>query len=259
MRAYRRALVTGASSGIGASIAGELARRGVDLVLVARRRHRLEYLAAKLGGDVDVEVLPADLTDTEQLGQVVDRLSDEREPIDLLVNNAGFGTSGFFPQLPVADEEREIVLDVVVPVRLTHAALDGMLRRSRGGVLNVSSLAGFVVSPSSATYAASKAFVSSFSESLHAEVRHRGVHVTVLCPGFTRTEFTATAGIDDSGVPAMMWLEPDQVARCGVDAVVAGRAYAVPGRQYRVLLPLLTHVVPRAWLRAMAMRNFRPA
>jgi short-subunit dehydrogenase len=260
MRSYQRALVTGASSGIGEHIARLLAGRGAGLVLVARRADRLAALAEELrtSHGTTVQVLPADLTDAAQLAAVEKRLADRTRPVDLLVNNAGFGTNGTFARMPVQEEEREIQLNVLALVRLTHAVLAGMLDSGFGGILNVSSLAGFMVSPSSATYAACKAFVTSFSESLHTEVKRAGVHVTALCPGFTRTEFTDVARIDARGVPRAMWLSAPQVAAAGLDAVSAGRAYAVPGLQYKVALPLFTKLVPRSWIRALAVRNFAP-
>ena len=176
------------------------------------------------------------------------RLSDPGRPVELLVNNAGFGASGWFADVPAGRAEDQIRLNVTAVVRLTHAALPGMLRRGHGGVLNVSSVAGFVPSPGAATYGATKAFVTSFSESLAAEVKGRGVHVTALCPGFTRTDGRGRSGI---GPAALAWLDADQVARAGLDAVAAGRVLAVPGAQYKSVVSL-TRVVPRAVVRSAA-------
>ena len=245
--AYQTALVTGASSGIGERLARRLAADGCDLVILARRTGRLEALAAELRGAhrVGVEVLTADLTSPAGLAAAEARLSDPGRPVELLVNNAGFGVSGLFADLPAGRAEDQVRLNVIAVVRLAHAALPGMLRRGHGGVLNVSSVAGFVPSPGAATYGATKAFVTSFSESLAAEVKGRGVHVTALCPGFTRTDGRARPGA------ALAWLDADQVARAGLDAVAAGRVLAVPGAQYKSAVSL-TRVVPRAVVRSAA-------
>lgn len=249
-QAFRTALVTGASSGIGESFARQLAARGTDLVIVARRAELLDDLATELTDRyrVAVRVLAADLTDPGGLAAVTARLSDE--PVDLLVNNAGYGAFGAFAELSLDDQLKEIDLNVVALVRLTHAALPAMLANRRGGVLNVASMAGFAPSPGSAVYGASKAYVTAFSESLHAEVIRDGVHVTALCPGFTRT--------DESTGPNLMWLRRADVAAAGLAAVAAGRALCVPGAQYKVALPALRSL-PRAALRAAADRMWRQA
>jgi uncharacterized protein len=247
--AYQSALVTGASSGIGERLARRLAADGCDLVILARRTGRLEALAAELSGahQVGVEVLTADLTSPAGLDAAGARLSDPDRPIELLVNNAGFGSSGSFADLPVGGAEDQVRLNVTAVVRLTHAALPGMLGRGHGGILNVSSVAGFVPSPGAAVYGATKAFVTSFSESLAAEVKGRGVHVTALCPGFTRTAGPARY----AGPAALAWLDADRVARAGLEAVAAGRVLSVPGAQYKSAVSL-TRVVPRAVVRSAA-------
>ena len=214
-QAYRSALVTGASSGIGASCARLLAAAGTELVLVARRLDRLTDVAARLAAEhkVNVEVLAADLTEPRARAPVEARLADRARPVELLVNNAGFGTSGPFAGQPVRSAESQIQLNVVALTRLAHAALPGMLERGHGGILNVSSMAGFLLAPGGATYSATKAFVTSFSESLHAEVRKRSVHVTALCPGFTRTGFHAANGVEVRDIPGFAWLDSDDVAQ----------------------------------------------
>ncbi|XVQ13045.1 SDR family NAD(P)-dependent oxidoreductase [Spirillospora sp. CA-255316] len=249
-QAYRTALVTGASGGIGESFARALAGRGTDLVIVARRADLLDELARELVERyrVAVEVVAADLTDPLERGEVERRL--RTDPVELLVNNAGHGAFGTFSGLPLDDHLRQIELNVVALVRLTHAALPGMVERGRGGVLNVASMAGFAPSPGSATYGATKAYVAAFSESLHAEVAGRGVHVTALCPGFTRT--------DEESEPGLLWLRRADVARAGLDAVAAGRALCVPGAQYKAALPAL-RMMPRPLLRAAANRMWRQA
>lgn len=231
------ALVTGASSGIGLAIAARLAADGSDLIVVARRRDRLEALAEELRAahGVSVDVLVADVTVPEQLAAVEDRLRHGTPPVDLLVNNAGAGGQSAFAELPLERHESQIRLNVLAPVRLTHAALERMLPRRQGGVLNVSSIAGLQPMPHVATYAATKAYLSSFSHALHEEVRGHGIAVTNLLPGFTRTEFHGAAGIDRSIVPGLAWMTADAVARAGLQAVARGRAQCVPGLLYRIL------------------------
>ena len=228
------ALVTGASSGIGRAIAVQLAADGSDLVVVARRRDRLEELAAELESahGVQVDVLVADISELEGLAAVEQRV---RAGVDLLVNNAGVGGQGAFAELPLDRQDRQIRLNVLAPVRLSHAALEHMLPRGRGGILNVSSIAGLQPMPYVATYAATKAYLSTFSNALHEEVRGRGVSVTNLLPGFTTTEFHGVAGINRSIVPGLAWMKADNVARAGLRAVAQGRAQCVPGLGYRIL------------------------
>jgi uncharacterized protein len=241
------ALVTGASSGIGDHLARLLAERGHDLVLVARDSSRLEALAKELEGafNATAQVLPADLTDAGQLRVVEDRCYDRSAPIDVLVNNAGFGTFGPFHTLDLDAEVREIQLNVVALVRLTHAAATEMVPRGKGGILNVSSLAGFQPGPSNATYSATKAFVTSFTEAVHEDLKGTGVSVTALCPGFTRTGFQAAANVPASGLPGFMWQEADEVARVGLDALAKNQAVAIPGALNKVL-GAVTSVTPHA-------------
>jgi short-subunit dehydrogenase len=244
------ALVTGASAGIGAAFAEALAARGSDLVLVARDTARLDQLAARLKSQhrIASEVLTADLTTDDGVGAVEARL---REPVDLLVNNAGFGTVGKFAELPLDAELREIQLNVVALVRLCRAALEVMIERGSGGIINVASVAAFQPTPRNATYGATKAYVRSFSHSLHEEARGTGVRVTVLCPGFTKTEFQERAGIDSSGVPGFMWQSAEEVAEAGLQANDRNRAECVPGILNRVSASL-SDAVPPSLSRRMA-------
>jgi short-subunit dehydrogenase len=228
----RVALITGASVGIGEQFTRQLAARGYDVVLVARDAARLEALAKELEtGGANAEVLAADLTDAVQLATVEARA----RTVDVLVNNAGFGTFGAFHTLDVDTELREINLNVMALVRLTHAAAAAMVERGNGGILNVSSLAGFQPGPSNATYGATKAFVTSFTEAVHEELRDTGVHVTVLCPGFTHTEFQATANVPASDVPGFMWQEAPEVARAGLDGLEKNKAIVIPGAVNKVM------------------------
>src|SRR5262249_41812637 len=198
----RRALVTGASTGLGAVFATVLARQRYDLTIVARSRERLEALAERLhrSDGVAVEVVVADLTQAAALSTVEQRVAADQR-LELLVNNAGFATTGAFATLDPDQEEAEIRLNVTALVRLTRAALPGMIARGRGAIINVSSLAAFVPGPYDAIYGATKAFVNSFTEALHEELCGTGVHVQTLCPGFTYTEFQQRAGIDISQIP----------------------------------------------------------
>jgi short-subunit dehydrogenase len=228
----RVALITGASVGIGEQFARQIATRGYDVVLVARDVARLEALAKEIEtGGVNAEVLAADLTDHAQLATVEARA----RTVDVLVNNAGFGTFGPFHALDVETELREINLNVMALVRLTHAAAAGMVERGSGGILNVSSLAGFQPGPSNATYGATKAFVTSFTEAVHEELRGTGVNVTVLCPGFTHTEFQERANVPASDVPGFMWQEAPEVARAGLDGLEKNKAIVIPGAMNKVM------------------------
>jgi len=228
----RVALITGASVGIGEQFARQLAARGYDVVLVARDAARLEALAKEIeAGGVSAEVLAADLTDAQQLATVEARA----RTVDLLVNNAGFGTFGPFQTLDIETELREINLNVMALVRLTHAAVGGMIERGSGGILNVSSLAGFQPGPSNATYGATKAFVTSFTEAVHEELRGTGVNVTALCPGFTHTEFQERANAPANEVPRFMWQEAPEVARAGLDGLEKNKAIVIPGAVNKVM------------------------
>lgn len=224
-----RAMVTGASSGIGEVYARRLAGRGADLVLVARRGDRLQALAEDLErGGVRAEVLVADLTDEAGLAQVVARLVAPEAPVDLLVNNAGFGTTGAFAQLPVERELAMIELNVSALVRLTHAAL-GVMEDGGGAIVNVSSLAAFQPLARSATYAATKAFVLSFTQSLADEVRGSSIHLQVLCPGLTRSEFHTVNDFDVSWLPDLVWQSAEQVVDVSLAALDRPRVVVVPG------------------------------
>lgn len=255
-RRWRTALVTGASSGIGREIALRAARRGADVVLVARREAALEEVArdVRAGTGRAAEVLVADLTAPADLARVEARVRDPDRPVDLVVNSAGHGGSGAFHQLDLDREDGEVRLNCLAVLRLSHAALAAMLPRGRGGLLNVSSLAGFQALPTSATYGATKAFVTSLTEALHAEARGTGVHVTALCPGFVRTGFHRASDIGDDGrgrdLPAAVFLDAGAVARAGLDAVTRNRALSVPGVGYRALVGL-SGLLPRAVLRRL--------
>ena len=236
-----RALITGASAGIGEQFARQLAARGVALSLVARRRERLTELADEL--DVDVEVLPADLTDPGDRELVERRLRADQRPIDLLVNNAGFGTYGPFASLDLERQTRMVELNTTALLRLSHAAVAGQLARGRGGIINVGSTAGFQPDPHAATYGATKSFVRSFTEALAEEVRSRGVRVMLLAPGFTATEFQDVADIEPGLLPRVAQMTAEPVVAHALRDFARGRTVCVPGAA-NTLMFLGADVVP---------------
>jgi uncharacterized protein len=226
-------LVTGASSGIGSDVARSLARRGQGLTLVARRAERLDDLAQELRDEhgVRVEVVEADLGEERSRERMVQQLSELAVNVEVLVNNAGFGTGGRFHELDAEREVEMVRLNVEAVVALCARYVPDMVRRGRGGVLNVASTAAFQPLPRQATYGASKAFVLSYTEALHAELSGTGVTATALCPGPVRTEFADTAGITEAaeGLPDLFWAESPEVAEQGVSGLERGRRVVVPG------------------------------
>lgn len=245
------ALITGATSGIGAAFARRLAAGGADLVLVARDEQRLATTKAELLGryDVSVETISADLATREGLDATMARLHDLDKPVDLLVNNAGFGLKGTFTGVEAADHRKMIDVNISAVVELSHAALRTMEQIGRGGILNVASVAAFAPGfRPSATYAATKAFVIAFTEGLAASLRAPAVHVMALCPGFVRSEFHQRAGISMSSLPSWLWLEPDAVAAAALEDFRRNKVISVPGAQYKVLAAFMKHL-PRAVIR----------
>lgn len=232
----RLAIVTGASAGIGAAFAERLARDAYDLVLVARRRERLDALAERLvrAHDRRVEVLVADLGSSAGVRAVEARIAAE-PALALFVNNAGFGTSGPFADLDRDAEEEEVRLNVLALLRLTHAAVAAMKPRGHGSVINVSSLAGFQPSPFNATYAATKAFVNSFTQAVSEELRGSGVRLQLLCPGFTRTEFQEVAGVRTDDLPNIAWMSPEAVVEISLEALRKGELLVIPGGGNKVI------------------------
>ncbi len=240
------ALITGASSGIGLAFARRLAADGHPLVLVARDRARLERLAAEL--PVEAEVLAADLGEDKALDAVADRL--QRSDIGVLVNNAGFGTSGALHEIDVAAEEALLRVNVRAVLRLTMAALPGMLERGAGDIVNISSMAGFLPGSGASTYGASKAYVTALSQSLAATYGASGVRTIAVCPGFTHTEFHARAGGGEPGVPSLLWLTPEQVVVTALKDLDAGRDLSIAGLPYKVIRAL-TRTLPGPVLRRL--------
>ncbi len=250
------ALVTGASSGLGAEFCRQLAAAGWDLVLVARNVERLEAAAVALRSahGIGVDVLPADLASDDGCAAAAARLVDAPAPIELLVNNAGIGTYQPFGEAELTFEEQQLDLNVRAVLRLTHAAVGAMRARGSGRILNVSSVAGFVPRPGNVTYSASKAWVTMFSEALSLQLAGSGVTVTAVCPGFTHTEFHERASADMSGVPSRMWLEARDVVREGLADTFAGKPVSVPSRVYKTLVGAV-QFLPRPVLRAVMARR----
>lgn len=253
------ALITGASSGIGATFARQLAAEGYALVLVARRAGHLESLAAELraGHGVTVETIVADLTHDDDVTRVSDRLT--AADLDLLVNNAGFGTKGFFFEADAAGQEAMHRLHVLATVRLTRAALPGMVARRRGAIINVSSVAGFLQSPRNISYCATKAWMTRFTEGLYIELKMAGSPVVAqaLCPGYTYTEFQDTMGVSRNQAPKSWWMPADFVVRESLRGLKQGKLYVIPGWRYRLIVMLLKVVPGRLILRAAARYRHR--
>lgn len=248
------ALITGGTTGIGAEFARQLAARGDDLVLVARDAERLRAYADELATTyrVGVETLPADHSDRAQLAVVEERLRDAARPIDLLVNNAGFGVNQLFVDGDLDAEQQMLDVLVTAVMRLSHAALPGMVGRGTGGVINVSSVASFIAG---GTYSAAKSWVTVFSESIDRQVRGTGVTVTALCPGFTHTEFHQRAEMDVDHLPDWLWLDAPDVVRAALADFGHGRPVSVPGAQYKALSTLARYLPRPIVRRASGVRG----
>ncbi len=252
------AAITGASSGIGAAFARRLVREGFGLLLVARRRERLEELAAELTATfgASVEVLAADLTRDADLGRVEDRLRSAPELV-FLVNNAGFGSRGRFFEIEVERQDAMHRLHILATMRLTHAALPGMVSRHKGSVVNVSSVAAFLQGLGSVSYCSTKAWMNSFTEGLSTELRSidSPVQVQALCPGFTLTEFHDTLGVGRNIAPKSWWMKADDVVAESMAGLERRKLIVVPGWRYRLVVAILS-LTPRPLRHAMARRRY---
>ncbi|MBW1602393.1 SDR family oxidoreductase [Streptomyces sp. JJ66] len=240
------ALITGATAGIGAAFARRLARDGHNLVLVARDTTRLAEQATQLHDrhGIEASTLRADLATEEGITAVAERLREPTHPIDLLVNNAGFGQKGRFLEIPEADELRMLRVHCEAVLRLTSAAAGAMRERGRGGVVNVASVAAFVPR---GTYGASKAWVVQFTQGAAQDLADSGVRMMALCPGFVRTEFHERAGMSASDIPGWMWLDADRVVDAALKDLARGRTLSVPDPRYKTLLGA-SKLVPRGML-----------
>jgi hypothetical protein len=238
------ALITGATAGIGAEFARQLAARGTDLVIVARDASRLATTAAALQDefDVRVEALPADLLSPEGLAAVDHRLADDRRPIDLLINNAGYGINGDVVATTRDDELRHLAIHVTVPLQLSQTVLRGMVARGHGRVVMISSVAAFTPL---GTYSAAKAWGVSFARGVNSAMRGRGVSVTAVCPGFTRTEFHERMRVSTRGTPSFLWLDVRQLVRLALRGIDRGHSVVIPTVRYRVLAVLLRRIPDR--------------
>ncbi|MEU3410041.1 SDR family NAD(P)-dependent oxidoreductase [Streptomyces sp. NPDC006658] len=249
------ALITGSTAGIGAAFARRLAADGQDLVLVARDAGRLRDQATELHDrhGVEVEVLPADLSLDEGIEAVAGRLGDRKNPVDLLINNAGFGNKGRYLDVPMADELRMLKVHCEAVLRLTSAAAGAMRERGRGGVVNVASVAAFVPR---GTYGASKSWVVQFTQGAARDLAGSGVRLMALCPGFVRTEFHQRAGMGTDNIPGWLWLDADKLVAAALADLARGRTLSIPDPRYKALMGLVK-VTPRGLLGGISSRTGR--
>ena len=231
------ALVTGTTSGIGEAFVELLADSGYNIVLVSRDEIRMKKQAEvlRMRTGVDVEVLCADLTSQKGRDRVVSRLAANASPIEILVNNAGFGINSDFANSSVKIQQDLIECMVTSTMQFSHAVIPSMKHVGKGFIINVSSVAGFMAG---STYCSAKSWVTNFSESLHEELAPHGINIHVICPGFTKTEFHLRCKQDISGVPGIFWLKPEKIALLGYKNVLKGKVLSVPGIQYKLLVAL---------------------
>ncbi|AJE42067.1 SDR family NAD(P)-dependent oxidoreductase [Streptomyces nodosus] len=249
------ALITGSTAGIGAAFARRLAADGHDLVLVARDIERLREQATELHDrhGIEAEVLSADLATEKGIEAVAARLSELKNPVDLLVNNAGFGNKGRFLDVTMADELRMIKVHCEAVLRLTSAAAEAMRTRGRGGIVNVASVAAFVPR---GTYGASKAWVVQFTQGAARDLAGSGVRLMALCPGFVRTEFHERAGMGTDNIPGWMWLDADKLVAAALQDLARGRTLSIPDPRYKALMGVVK-MMPRALLGGVTSRTGR--
>ncbi|MFG3225598.1 SDR family NAD(P)-dependent oxidoreductase [Kitasatospora sp. NPDC048194] len=249
------ALITGATAGIGAAFARRLARSGYRLVLVARDAERLERASADLNAQygVEAEVLRADLATEEGIAAVEARLADSERPVDLLINNAGFGNKGAFGAVPLQAELDMVKVHIEAVLRLTTAALPGMRERGRGAIVNVASVAAFLPR---GTYGASKAWVVSFTQGVLRDLGGTGVRMMALCPGFTRTEFHERAGMGTGNIPSWSWLSAERVVAEAMRDLARGKSLSVPGKRYKAAVAV-ARVLPSGRLGGLSSKAAR--
>ncbi|MFG2499922.1 SDR family NAD(P)-dependent oxidoreductase [Streptomyces sp. NPDC048441] len=249
------ALITGSTAGIGAAFARRLAGDGHNLVLVARNTERLREQATELHDrhGIEAEVLTADLATDDGINAVEKRLADRRSPVDLLVNNAGFGNKGQYLEVSIEDELTMLKVHCEAVLRLTSAATESMRERGRGGVVNVASVAAFVPR---GTYGASKAWVVQFTQGAAKDLAGSGVRLMALCPGFVRTEFHERAGMGTSNIPKWMWLDADKLVAAALADLARGKTLSIPDTRYKALMGVVK-VTPRALLGGVTSRTGR--
>jgi uncharacterized protein len=252
------ALITGASAGIGAAFARQLAAEGYDLILVARRTAALDQLAADIRSKhaTSVETIAADLTRDDDVGAIVKKLAST-DRLALLVNNAGFGSRGLFFEADPAEQDAMHRLHVLATERLTRAALPGMVARRAGRIINVASVAAFIQAPGNISYCATKAWMVSFTEGLYLEMKSIGspVAVQALCPGYTYTEFHDVMGVDRTRIMSKSWwMSADYVVRESIRGLKQGRLLLIPGLRYRLIVALVK-LAPRSLILKVAARR----
>ncbi|MEU3519276.1 SDR family oxidoreductase [Streptomyces sp. NPDC006654] len=249
------ALITGSTAGIGAAFARRLAADGHNLVLVARDTKRLREQATELHDrhGIEAEVLTADLAEDAGIESVAARLGDRRNPVDLLVNNAGFGNKGRYLDVSMADELRMLKVHCEAVLRLTSAAAEAMRERGRGGVVNVASVAAFVPR---GTYGASKAWVVQFTQGAARDLAGTGVRLMALAPGFVRTEFHERAGMGTDNIPGWMWLDADKLVAAALADLARGRTLSIPDPRYKVLTGL-AKLAPRGLVGGISSKTGR--
>ncbi|GAA2511026.1 SDR family oxidoreductase [Streptomyces longisporus] len=249
------ALITGSTAGIGAAFARRLSADGHNLVLVARDTKRLQEQATELHDrhGIEAEVLTADLATDEGIEAVAARLADRKNPVDLLINNAGFGNKGRFLDVSMADELTMLKVHCEAVLRLTAAATEAMRERGRGGVVNVASVAAFVPR---GTYGASKAWVVQFTQGAAKDLAGSGVRLMALCPGFVRTEFHQRAGMGTDNIPGWMWLDADKLVAAALSDLARGKSLSVPDARYKALMGIVK-VTPRGLLGGITSRTGR--
>jgi short-subunit dehydrogenase len=241
-----KAFITGASAGIGASYATQLAEKGFDLILLARRKERLQALADKLEDDCSIscEIITADLANTEEIDRVANHIH-QIEDLDILINNAGFATVGYFTDIPLEKSMRMFHVHMTASMQFCHAALQGMLKRKCGVIINVSSIGHFMLTPGNVLYDATKSFLATFSENLQLEVEDGGIKIQALCPGFTRTEFHEVGdfnNFDKSAIPDSLWMMPDEVVSLSLQALEKNKEVVfVPGLKNRLSKWIILH------------------
>jgi short-subunit dehydrogenase len=249
------ALITGSTAGIGAAFARRLAADGHNLVLVARNTKRLQEQATELHDrhGIEAEVLTADLAADDGIETVAARVADRKNPVDLLINNAGFGNKGRFLDVPMADELKMLKVHCEAVLRLTAAATEAMRERGRGGVVNVASVAAFVPR---GTYGASKAWVVQFTQGAAKDLAGSGVRLMALCPGFVRTEFHQRAGMGTDNIPGWMWLDADKLVAAALGDLARGKPLSIPDPRYKALMGIVK-VTPRRLLGGISSRTGR--
>jgi len=240
------ALITGASSGIGLSFAKQLAQNGFNLILLARRKNRLEKIARELESrnDIRCDIIQADLSNIEEIKKTTDYIR-EIDDLDFLVNNAGFATIGYFADVPIEKSLRMLNVHITATMQFTHAAIHGMLERKRGAIVNVSSLGSFLLTPGNVVYDSTKSFLNTFSENLRLEFEDMDIRVQALCPGLTLTEFHEVGDLenyDKSAIPNSMWMSPDTVVSLSLKALEKNKkTIFIPGWKKRLSKWIIMH------------------